>query len=458
MNLNKKTFGALVLLAVPATAFATNGMNLEGYGPVATAMGGASFAYQNGAGAMMNNPATLGLMPEGRGIGVALGYLGPRVSSASTKSGGDAYFMPAFGYVAKKGNLTYGIGVYSQGGMGTEYAQGSPLALGTGEEVRSEVGVGRLILPLTYNVNDQLTIGGSLDWVWATMDLKMAASTDQFAAMFSGTGAGPAGPMMAAMGGLMGAGTNRFRIDFSDNNDFSGEAFGSGFAGKIGIVYKFNNALTMGATYHTKTRLGDMKTDSRGAKFSAYTNTGALIPGTTMTGKVTVHNFQWPETYGFGLAYQINSQWMLAADYKRLNWADVMRDFKMTFAPNGIADSGDFRINQNWKNQNVFMIGAAYRMNDQLTLRFGGNFAGNPVPDNRVNPMFPATVKDHYTFGFGYVLSRQSGIDFSMTYAPKVKVTGSQSLSGAMGSGAPSNSLTISHGQMNAQLQYGYYF
>ncbi len=458
MNLNK-TFRALALLVLsPATAFATNGMNLEGYGPVATAMGGASFAYQNGAGAMMNNPATLGLMPQGRGIGVALGFLGPDVSAASTKSGGDTYFMPAFGYVAKTGKLTYGLGVYSQGGMGTEYSTHSPLALNTGEGVRSEVGVGRMILPLVYNVNDQLTIGGSLDWVWVTMDLKMAATTDQFAAMFTGTAAGPVGPMMAAMGGLMGSGTNRFRIDFSDTNDYSGEAFGSGFAGKIGIVYKHNDALTMGATYHSKTRLGDLKTGNGGAKFSAYSNTGTMIPGTTMTGKVTVHNFQWPETYGFGVAYRVNSQWMLAADYKRLNWADVMRDFKMTFAPNGIADSGDFTINQNWKNQNVFMVGAAYRMNDRLTLRFGGNFAGNPVPDNRVNPMFPATVKDHYTCGFGYVLSRQSGIDFSMTYAPKVKVTGSQPLSGDMGSGAPSNGITIAHGQLNAQLQYGYYF
>ncbi|HEX8961888.1 MAG TPA: hypothetical protein VF801_02705, partial [Rhodocyclaceae bacterium] len=66
----------LFLAGAAAPAFATNGMDLEGYGPVASAMGGASFAYDNGAGAMMNNPATLGLMPEGSGIGVALGYLG----------------------------------------------------------------------------------------------------------------------------------------------------------------------------------------------------------------------------------------------------------------------------------------------------------------------------------------------------------------------------------------------
>lgn len=454
MNLNQ-TLGALALVALPATALATNGMNLEGYGPVATAMGGASFAYQNGAGAMMNNPATLGLMPEGHAIGAALGYLGPNVSAAGTKSGGDAYFMPAFGYVAKQGRLTYGIGVYSQGGMGTEYGSGSPLAYNTGERVRSEVGVGRLILPLTYNVNDQLTLGGSLDWVWATMDLKMAATGGQFMAMSTGDMSPGFGTMlMHPTSGLMANGADRFRIDFSDSNDFSGEAFGSGFALKLGLVYKIAPSLSVGATYHSKTSLGDMETDNRGASFSAYNSTTGMRLA-DVKGKVIVHDFQWPETYGIGLAYQATPDWLIVADYKRINWADAMRDFMMTFETGG--DFADFTISQNWKDQNVFMLGAAYRLNDQLTLRFGGNFAGNPVPDNRVHPMFPATVKNHYTFGFGYLLNRQSSLDFSMTYAPQVKVRGSQVADVPL-SNAPSNNLSISHSQINWQLQYGYFF
>ncbi len=43
-----------------STAMATNGMNLEGFGPVALGMGGSSFAYDNGTAATMNNPATIG--------------------------------------------------------------------------------------------------------------------------------------------------------------------------------------------------------------------------------------------------------------------------------------------------------------------------------------------------------------------------------------------------------------
>ena len=146
---------------------------------------------------------------------------------------------------------------------------------------------------------------------------------------------------------------------------------------------------------------------------------------------------------------------MIAADYKRINWSGVMKDFRMTFSTG--SDFADFKISQNWEDQNVLMIGASCRVTDFLTLRFGGNFANNPVPNNRVNPLFPATVRNQYTVGFGYLLSRQSGIDFSLAYAPKVTVTGTQTVDVPY-SGAPDNATTITHSQINWQLQYGYHF
>ncbi|HEX8964717.1 MAG TPA: outer membrane protein transport protein, partial [Rhodocyclaceae bacterium] len=367
---------------------------------------------------------------------------------SSVKSSADAFFMPAIGYVTKHGNLTFGVGVYSQGGMGTEYTGSSPMAYGTGDKVRSEVGVGRVIFPLAYNVNDRLTIGGSLDWVWATMDMKMAASTPQFLAMATGT----MSPGFRTMVQNLAPVATAFRIDFSDNSQFSGKASGSGLAGKLGLVYKLSPALSMGATYHAKTSLSDMKTNDGATTFSAY-NGGASMAA--VNGKITIHNFQWPETYGIGLAYQANSDWLLAADYKRINWSGVMKDFRMTFSSG--ADFADFRISQNWADQGVLMIGASYRLSDAATLRFGGNFANNPVPDDRVNALFPATVKDQYTAGFGYRLSRSSGIDFALAYAPKVTVTGTQTADVPF-SGAPDNVRTITHSQFNMQLQYGQRF
>src|SRR5512145_317330 len=101
-----KTVVAVLLcfLAASTSVYATNGMNLEGYGPIATGMGGASMAYDNGTAAMMNNPATLGLMPAGNRLDVALGYLGPHIKASApgapdATSSADAFFMPAIGWI-----------------------------------------------------------------------------------------------------------------------------------------------------------------------------------------------------------------------------------------------------------------------------------------------------------------------------------------------------------------------
>ena len=73
---------AIALLAgIPVTAMATNGMNLEGYGPISAGMGGTSFGFHNGTAAMMNNPATLGFFADGYHLDLAVGYLGPKITA-----------------------------------------------------------------------------------------------------------------------------------------------------------------------------------------------------------------------------------------------------------------------------------------------------------------------------------------------------------------------------------------
>src|SRR5512139_4119358 len=96
-----KLFVYVVLcsLVLVRAAHATNGMNMEGYGPIATGLGGASFAYDNGTAAVMNNPATIGLMPEGNRLDVAIGFLGPDITTSmpggpSAKSSADLFTMP----------------------------------------------------------------------------------------------------------------------------------------------------------------------------------------------------------------------------------------------------------------------------------------------------------------------------------------------------------------------------
>nr|NIQ08817.1 aromatic hydrocarbon degradation protein [Gammaproteobacteria bacterium]NIR92557.1 aromatic hydrocarbon degradation protein [Gammaproteobacteria bacterium] len=40
-----------------------------------------------------------------------------------------------------------------------------------------------------------------------------------------------------------------------------------------------------------------------------------------------------------------------------------------------------------------------------------------------MNPLFPAIVENHYMAGFGYAFNQASDLNFSLTYAPEVSVT-----------------------------------
>ncbi len=460
MRINKIAASMFTLgMAATPFAYATNGMNLEGYGPVAEAMGGASMAYDNGVAAVMNNPATLGLMEDGASrIGGGAGVLAPNITSkmpgASVKSDATAFYMPAAGYAHRSGKFTYGAAVFSQGGMGTEYAANSFMAALSGEKVRSEVGVGRFIVPLVYQVDDKLNIGGSVDFVWAGMDLKMALSGADFMSMASGTSAygSASGTMVQALSAAVGGGMPMptwARIDFSNSSAFTGQAKGDGFAFKLGGTYKLDSQLTLGATFHSKTSIGDLTTT--GASMSMGVPGMGTIP---ITGSVSVHNFQWPQTFAMGAAYKVNDQLLLVADYKRIGWKDVMKNFSMTFTANATqagpaASFGgkgvDMVLNQNWDDQNVIQLGGAYKTTDELTLRAGVNIANNPIPDKFMNPLFPAIAKNHLTLGSGYAVTKQSTVDFSYVYVPKVSATN--------GSG-----VTVDFAGYSAQLVYAYVY
>ena len=470
----RSVIAAALLCVVAHSLHATNGMNMEGYGPIATALGGASFAYDNGTAAVINNPATLGLMTENARLDVALGILGPHidVTSPSTspnlfsvpanqtaKSSATAFFMPAVGYVRRSGNFVYGLGMFGQGGMGCEYDANSWRGLGFGLKNRTEVSVGRLIVPLAYKVNDKLQIAATADFMWVGMDLKMAMSGSQFFDLVmptsqrfgraSGTIVQSFGQILATM--PAGTSVDYAYFNFSNGSAFTGEARGYGYGGKVGLVYAPSKELSFGLTYHTQSVLSDMTAKGDSLSFQLNVPGMGQIPQ-TLTGDFRIHNFQWPAMLGGGLAWYPAPRWMIAADVREVFWKNVMKEFNMSFVASGAATNGPFAnqdlnavLFQSWKDQTVIQLGAAYQATDSLTLRVGGNFGTNPVPDTYLNCLFPAIVRNHLTAGFGWKLDPRSSIDASFTYGFKVSTVN--------GSGAG-----VSHSQTNAQLMYSYRF
>lgn len=456
----------LVLLSGSSTAFATNGMNLEGYGAKSHALGGAGMAFDTGNSAVMNNPSTLGMMKDGaKELGFGIRGLHPDVSlkygPISDTSAGNAYYMPSLSYTRKDGSIAWGVAMLAQGGMGTEYGNDSPLFQGgtsfgnnpiamSGKEIRSEVSAGRVMFPVAWNITKNTTIGGSVDLLWTSMDLQM----DMDGAHFKGMAEGGAvsGTMFNSLHRMMVSTTdphvddiNYVRFDFSNNNPLIGQAIGYGTAAKIGLTHRLSKNLTVGGSYHTRSRLSDLETSKATL---AFAGTGTAFPGSnpvSVTGTLKVKDFEWPSVLAAGFAFYPDKRWMIVGDVKYMDWATAMKKFSMSFvADNNGAFPGqslDVEMKQDWKDQTIFSVGVQYKATDRLALRAGANLSTNPVPDTYLNPLFPAITKNHYTGGFGYRLTDKSSLSTALAVVPKVSAT---------------NGMVMSHSQLNWSLNYAH--
>lgn len=457
LKLKRSILACAIASLVSAPAFATNGMNMEAFGAKAGGMGGASFGYDSGNSAVMNNPATLALRKEGSDFGIGMTILMPDVEAEvkgtpyKAESEGNSYLMPSMSLIRKQSQFAYGVAMLAQGGMGTEYRTNNFLSL-SGEEIRSELSFGRLMFPLAYQVNDSLAVAGQVDFIWGGLDMMMDMSGEQLGGMMQGQGGSVGGSLAGALPAFQ---PNWARFEFSNDSHYTGQTMGTGFGFKLGLHYKIDKDWAVGATYHSKTNISDM--DGSGA---LKINSSAM--GSAMTipvlGDFYVRDFQWPETYGVGIAWNATDKLMIAADVKRLMWSDSMDSFRIGFradqsSANYFGPGMDFRggtmevsMDQNWDDQTVFMLGAQYMVTPNFALRAGVNIADNPIPDNTLNPLFPAIVEEHYTVGFGWRISPAHSVAASFAYAPEVDQTN------------PYTNVTSTHSQSTARINYNYRF
>jgi long-chain fatty acid transport protein len=248
-----------------------------------------------------------------------------------------------------------------------------------------------------------------------------------------------------------GTSVNYAYFNFSNNNSFTGEARGYGFAGKVGAVYRASKGLRLGLTYHSKTSVSDLKAPGNSIAFQMNVpGMGAMTQ--TLAGDIRVRNFEGPAMAAGGIAWEPADGWLVALDLRQVFWASVMKEFNMGFTASTAATNGPFAgqtldstLTQNWKDQTVVQMGVAHRITDALTVRTGFNHGADPVPDNYLNCLFPATVETHVTAGLSWSVSQRSSIHFSYTHGFAKSVTN--------GGG-----VTVTHSQNNAQLLFAHSF
>lgn len=386
-----KVFAFMALAGLAGNAHATNGYFAHGYGMSAKGMGGAGIAYPQDTLAAATNPAGmvhvgnrfdigLEIFAPDRGFNLGDGGifdsgfnpvgLGPAAASYDGSGSGamESWFpVPELGYNRMiNNNMSFGVSVFGNGGMNTTYADGDhPFAGGTGAEVGIDLMQIFIAPTVAYKISQQLSVGASVNLVVASFEAN----------------------------GLEALGVA------SKGHDYS---YGAGV--RVGAMYQVNNAVTLGATYQTKTNM---------SKFEDY---DTLFPNGG--------EFDIPANYGVGIAFKANDKLDIAFDVSRIEYEKV----DVTGNPaTGMANGGF-----GWKNQTIYKLGAAYKYNDGLTFRAGYNYGKNPVELNdpaspmafTLNTLAPGIVEKHLTLGFTKALSKDSSVTGAYMHAFNKKADG----------------------------------
>ena len=452
------TLSVIALACLAATsqmAHATEVFRLEGYGPISRAMGGTATAFNVGAAGMMANPATLSLMAPGSEFYLGLDLIttdinvtnqvtGESVSSNTHSSNRGPYLAPEVAFTHRNGELTLGVGAFAQGGLGTEYGNSSFLSraaggLNTGLENSSRLLVLNIPFVASYQVNDKLTVGGSIDAMWQGLNLNLLLGASQVGSLIgSGRVQGSLLPVLGGLPDMRGA-----HFSMTKNEPLASGVESWGFGGRIGMTYKVSNDTMFGLDYAMESQMKDM--EGR-ATLTAIDGIAGQIP---LQGAIKLRNFQMPAKLDLGLSHRFNDQWMMAVDVSQVFWEHAMKDISVGF----VTDSGqtlDIQLPQNYKDQTILAFGVAYQTGN-WTLRSGARLATQALRSETLLAVIPATPRKHISAGFSYAFSKDDSVDFAYSHAFEESMSNASLPNTA-------DPIQTTHSQNNATIGYTHRF
>jgi long-chain fatty acid transport protein len=380
----------LGLLSSPCDA--NNGFNLIGFGAESIGMAGSDLAVARDTSALSTNPAGLTQISD-RMLNVTAAIVfaidvrhqddfGNDEQVSNNLIGGGV----SFGYADRVADspLVWGFGLFAQGGSGVVYKDiNSPF--GTRDDLSSRFRIAKLSGGLAWAVNDALSLGATLELVYADLNQKVFPDTS-----FVST-TNPADAF--------------FGYELEDMHDFAPGI-------RLGARYRLNEHVSLGMAYAPRTELvldgGTMRVDM-----------SAIGLGKVRYSDVREKGIDKPQELGAGIALQATDSLFLVLEVDWIDWSAAVRRSDITAsdpddpaAPQGL----DLTTQLNWRDQYVFAVGAAYDLNPLTVIRCGYNYARNPIPNDHLSPLLASIAQHHLTLGAGHRISKTWRIDGALEY------------------------------------------
>jgi long-chain fatty acid transport protein len=398
-------FAALVILASHNAASAQFGVALSGAGPVNRSMGGASTAAPlDASGALYWNPATItGLQSSELGFGAEVLYPESRLSSTlpansfgaglppvalagTTRSNSGVFVLPTVGlaYLPEDSCVAYGLGLFSAGGFAVNYPGSTlgsvtnpillPPALKGLGPVDAELQVFQLVPTVACRLTDQLSIGfaPTLSFAHLTTD---PAFLDP----------NPDGSYPAATNGRLEA--------------------GGGF--QAGIYYFTENCWHFGASFKSPQWFEPFR----------YNTTDDLGQPRTVN-----FRFDYPMMSSIGTAYSGFDRWVLAADFRYIDYRNTQGFEASGFDPSrpgAVAGLG-------WRSIFALALGAQYQITPCVSARVGYTYNNNPISndDTTFNVSSPTILEHTVYVGASWNLTERFVVSVAYAHAFENSVQG----------------------------------
>ncbi len=397
--MNKKqiigTLAALVLFGCTVSSvFATNGYFRHGYGTQYRGMAGAGTALALSSLAGATNPASMVFVGKRYDVGIAFfspdrqytvtgnpsgapGTFG--LAPGTVVSDSKSFFMPSLGGNWMLNDQTsFGVSVYGNGGMNTNYESTTFGATPTGVDLAQAF----VAVTLARKITEEHAVGITPILAYQR---------------FQAEGLGVFGQM----------GFSSDAANLSDNDHENSLGVGA----RIGYLGNFGETISVGASYQTKMRMSE---------FSGY---AGLFAGQG--------DFDVPASWSAGIAIHATSALTLAVDLQQIFYSNI-ESVNNPFLPNIQAAQlgNDNGAGFGWKDMTIFKIGAQWQANDAWTLRGGFSFGEQPIPDTEVlfNILAPGVMEQHATFGLSKTLNSGRQIHLAFMHAFSKSVSGANPL------------------------------
>ncbi|MBL0519361.1 outer membrane protein transport protein [Aeromonas enteropelogenes] len=378
---------ALATSQVHAAAFQLNEHSASGLG---RAYAGEAAIADNAA-VLARNPAAMTTFDK-MAVSVSGTYIKPDVDvdgsistplgkvSASESGIAPSAFVPASYFIQPLNDQwAWGIGLFSNYGLSTEYSKTFPAGAGAGDTELLTLNINPNI---AYRINEQFSIGAGINAVYGAAELNRYA--------------GLLGPALGQK---------------SDTRiaHLKGDTWGFGW--NVGTLYEINKDHRFALTYRSQV---DMSFDG---DFQGLTSGNRTVDGNL--------KLDLPAQAEFAGYHRLNEQF---AVHYSVNWTDWSAFQELKATSSQCAGGVCLQKDEKFKDSTRYSIGGTWYINPAWEARLGFAYDNSPIEPEYRSLSIPDSDRVWYSAGATYHINPDMSVDFGMAYLDGKEVDVSEGL------------------------------